>query len=172
MKSDDVVLGILLESPSTGYEIKQKFETVFSNFYNASFGSIYPILHKLVTHKIVYVKLVRQEGKPDKKIYSITEKGIESFQNYLRTEVEPRKTKWDFMVRMYFADGLPAYKQLELIDLEIAKQHDELQQLLELQKNIDAAANAFQKFSLHLGITQKKAFLHELSTFRETISAS
>ena len=118
MKSDDVVLGILLESPSTGYEIKQKFETVFSNFYNASFGSIYPILHKLVTHKKVYVKLVRQEGKPDKKIYSITEKGIESFQNYLRTEVEPRKTKWDFMVRMYFADGLPAYKQLELIDLE------------------------------------------------------
>ena len=172
MKSDDVVLGILLESPSTGYEIKQKFETVFRHFYNASFGSIYPILHKLVTHEKVDVDLICQEGKPDKKIYSITEKGIESFQSYLRTEVEPRKTKWDFMVRMYFADSLPAYKQLELIDREIAKQRDELEQLLELQKSIDATANTFQKFSLHLGITQKEAFLYELNTFRNTISAS
>ena len=75
-------------------------------------------------------------------------------------------------MRMYFADSLPAYKQLELIDREIAKQRDELEQLLELQKSIDATANTFQKFSLHLGITQKEAFLYELNTFRNTISAS
>ncbi len=75
MKSDDVVLGILLESPSTGYEIKQKFETVFSNFYNASFGSIYPILHKLVTHEKVDVDLICQEGKPDKK-YTPSQKKV------------------------------------------------------------------------------------------------
>ena len=47
VKSDDIVLGILVDKPATGYEIKNQFSTIFSNFYNASFGSVYPILHKL-----------------------------------------------------------------------------------------------------------------------------
>lgn len=169
MRSDDVLLGILFESPSTGYEIKQKFETVFSNFYNASFGSIYPILHKLEQQEKIEVETIHQDGKPDKKVYSITEKGIGDFQNYLHTEIEPRKNKWDFMVRMYFADNLPLEKQLELIDIELSKQEDEMEQLSQLQILIDKKASTFQKFCLEIGIKQKELFIFELKQLRDKL---
>lgn len=166
MRSDDVVLGILSESSSTGYEIKQKFETVFSNFYNASFGSIYPILHKLEQQGKIAVTLIHQDGKPDKKIYTITKKGMESFYHYLQTEIEPRKNKWDFMVRVYFADKIPLPKQKEMIDTELAKQEDSVNQLLALQKMIKGSATQFQKFSLDVGIKQKEVFIKELKQLR------
>ncbi len=62
MKSDDIVLGILVDKPATGYEIKNQFSTIFSNFYNASFGSVYPILHKLDKEGKVSFEVVSQLG--------------------------------------------------------------------------------------------------------------
>ncbi|EHJ51790.1 PadR family transcriptional regulator [Streptococcus macacae] len=169
MRSDDVVLGILFESSSTGYEIKQKFETVFRNFYNASFGSIYPILHKLEQQGKIESSVVHQDGKPDKKVYTITEKGTEAFHQYLQTEIEPRKNKWDFMVRMYFADNLSIQKQREMIDVELMRQEDSMEQLLELQKLIEKRVNQFQKFSLEIGLKQKEVLIEELKRLREKL---
>lgn len=169
MRSEDVLLGILSESPSTGYEIKQKFETVFSNFYNASFGSIYPILHKLEQQEKIEVSVVHQEGKPDKKVYTITENGLKSFYYYLQTEIEPRKNKWDFMVRMYFADNLPIQKQKEIIDVELMRQEDSLEELLELQKLLEKRMSRFQKFSLETGLKQKEVLIEELRQLKKEI---
>lgn len=41
-----VILGFLCEKDMTGYEIKQKMTISTSNFIDASFGSIYPMLKK------------------------------------------------------------------------------------------------------------------------------
>lgn len=41
-----VILGFLCEKDMTGYEIKQKMTLSTSNFIDASFGSIYPMLKK------------------------------------------------------------------------------------------------------------------------------
>lgn len=42
-----VILGFLCEKDMTGYEIKQKMTISTSNFIDASFGSIYPMLKKM-----------------------------------------------------------------------------------------------------------------------------
>lgn len=42
-----VILGFLCEKDMTGYEIKQKMTLSTSNFIDASFGSIYPMLKKM-----------------------------------------------------------------------------------------------------------------------------
>ena len=47
MTSQDVILGILMKRSLSGYDIKHMFETIFSYFYNASFGTIYPTLSKM-----------------------------------------------------------------------------------------------------------------------------
>lgn len=170
MKSDDIILGILLESPSSGYEIKRKFSTIFVNFYNGSFGSIYPILHKLEQQKKVTVELIKQDNKPDKKIYSITENGKKTFLKYLDTQIEPRKIKWDFMIRMYYAEHLDFEERVTLIDSEIKKQQEEIEQLNYLNKlDWTDKMKQFQKFTFEIGIKEKELMIDELTKLKRNL---
>lgn len=163
MKSEDIVLGILSEKPSSGYEIKQKFSTIFSNFYNASFGSIYPILHNLEKQEKVTVELLLQEGKPNKKIYSITNKGKEAFTEFLHSSVEKEKIKWDFMIRLYYAERLSVIEQKKLITEEIKSREQEINTLNQLKKEKwDNKMDSFQLFSFEIGIKQKQLMIDEL----------
>ena len=42
-----ICLGVLCTREATGYDIKKHFETAFSHFFLAGFGSIYPALAEL-----------------------------------------------------------------------------------------------------------------------------
>ena len=65
-----VVLDLLKDKPSHGYEIIRAMEERFMGFYTPSAGSIYPTLQLL--EDLGYVKALEQDGK---KVYSITEEG-------------------------------------------------------------------------------------------------
>lgn len=167
MKSNDIILGILLENPATGYEIKEKFSTSFSNFYNASFGSIYPILHKLTQENKVAFKTVVQEGKPNKKIYSITKEGKIAFQQYLRQPVEGEKIKWDFMARLFYSKYLTRQERIDLIELEIETRKSEIQSLIVLREKPQTQhIDQYQLFCLNLGIKQKQLVISELQELK------
>ncbi|CAH1851753.1 PadR family transcriptional regulator [Convivina intestini] len=169
MKGDDIILGILSEKPASGYEIKERFSTIFSNFYNASFGSIYPILHKLTDEQKVTFKTVEQDGKPNKKIYSITAQGREAFQNYLSRPVENKKIKWDFMVHLFYSDQLTPNERMHLIENEIKTRRQECQELEALKQTLagkDVDKNKI--FCLELGIKQKNMVIQELEWFLDS----
>lgn len=163
MKSDDIVLGILSEKPATGYEIKERFSTIFANFYNASFGSIYPILHKLTKENKVTFETIEQEGKPDKKVYSITEEGQRAFHKYLSQPVENEKIKWDFMVRLFYSENLTETERVSLITTEIETRRKECKELELLKQSlVGKTVDGYQLFCLELGIKQKKLVITEL----------
>lgn len=71
-----LILAILNFCEATGYEIKKmSSEGSFSSFIDISYGSIYPTLARLETEEMVACRVESHPGKPDRKIYSITEKG-------------------------------------------------------------------------------------------------
>ena len=45
-----------------------------------------------------------QEGKPNKKMYFITDAGREEFYQYMQTDVEKDVLRSDFLMRMYFGN--------------------------------------------------------------------
>ena len=65
-----VILDLLKDKPSHGYEIIRALENRFHGFYSPSAGSIYPTLQLL--EDMSYVKSTEQDGK---KVYTITEEG-------------------------------------------------------------------------------------------------
>jgi DNA-binding PadR family transcriptional regulator len=65
-----VILDLLKDKPSHGYEIIRALEERFHGFYSPSAGSIYPTLQLMEDQG--YVKSVEQDGK---KVYTITEEG-------------------------------------------------------------------------------------------------
>src|SRR5436853_6967168 len=69
-------LGVLTVGEASGYEIKKEIEEgFFSHFIDASYGSIYPALIQLHVEGLLTVRAEEQTGKPDKKVYTITDAG-------------------------------------------------------------------------------------------------
>ena len=81
----------------SGYDIKIVFEDVFTHFFDGSFGMIYPTLRQLEKEGKIK-EVVMQEGKPNKKMYFITDEGRKEFYQYMQTE---RKT---FYVQIFNED--------------------------------------------------------------------
>ena len=112
-------LGVLSLGDASGYEIKKRLEDVFSHFYDASFGSIYPALSRLQDEGLVHCETEAQAKRPDKKVYSLTVDGRLTLVTELNNLPGRDRERSEFLVAMCFADLLPAGTVGEMIDRRI-----------------------------------------------------
>lgn len=117
-------LGLLSLNEACGYDLKKDVESIFSHFFAAGYGSIYPALADLAEAGLVECREVPQSGRPARKVYAITEAGRRHFQNALDTEDPAHKLRSDFLVMMFFAEQLGADKLKRILDERIAAFHD------------------------------------------------
>ena len=71
------LLGLLAREQLSGYDLAQKLKMPVGFFWTARHSQIYPELARLEREGLVTFHEVPQRGKPDKKIYSLTEAGRE-----------------------------------------------------------------------------------------------
>ena len=103
-----ICLAILYDEDATGYEIrKMSTEGDYSYFVDASYGAIYPALQKLETDGLVTSRVEQQDGKPAKKIYSITPVGRREFINSLFEQLGEDEYRSEFLLFARFASELP-----------------------------------------------------------------
>lgn len=96
-------LGLLMDGPKHGYEIKRKIEEELFPFVGLKVKSIYYPLKKMEQLKLVH-KDVGREGKfPEKFVYSITPQGRKIF-DHLITEsfVSIERPYFDIDLSLYF----------------------------------------------------------------------
>lgn len=104
-----ICLAILYDGEATGYEIRKlSVEGEYSYFIDASYGSIYPALAKLEAEGLVTSRVEQQDGKPAKKIYSISAAGRSTFINSLFDDLEDDDFRSEFLLFVRFASELPA----------------------------------------------------------------
>ncbi len=103
-----ICLAILYDGEATGYEIRKlSVEGEYSYFIDASYGSIYPALAKLETDGLVTSRVEVQDGKPAKKIYSITPLGRSAFIQSLFEKLGEDEFRSEFLLFLRFATELP-----------------------------------------------------------------
>jgi DNA-binding PadR family transcriptional regulator len=86
---DALVLGVLQDSSLHGYEITRRINERSSAF-RIKEGQLYPILHRLESEGHISATWVPQEGKPDRKVYRLTDSG--------RHLLEDKRRNWaDFV---------------------------------------------------------------------------
>lgn len=98
-----VCLGMLTSGPATGYDLKKFFESSFGHFFPAGYGSIYPALSALAEQELVQCEEIAQEGKPDRKLYSITESGRQTLAAALDNRMPTHKIRSEFLATLFFA---------------------------------------------------------------------
>ncbi len=94
---------MLTDGPASGYDLKKEFESSFGHFFAAGYGSIYPALSSLSENGLVDCEEIPQEGKPDRKVYQITNEGREFLLEALKNPSPCHKVRSEFLATMCFA---------------------------------------------------------------------
>src|SRR6266516_552497 len=101
-KSRYAILGMLTLGPASGYQIKKLMEQSTSNFWSESYGQIYPILKLLTEEGLTTSHTEKQEGKPERNIYTLTRQGKEDLVNWLGEAVEEAPERMELVLKMFF----------------------------------------------------------------------
>ena len=109
-----VCLGMLTDGEASGYDLKKEFESTFAHFFAAGYGSIYPALSALANDGLVDCEHVPQKGKPDRKVYRITDAGREQLLKALDNPAPTHKVRSEFLATMCFAH-LMSPEQIEKV---------------------------------------------------------
>ena len=162
-----ICLGILTRGDATGYEIKKFFEEDgLQHFVEASFGSIYPALGRLMEEGLVSVREEAQEKRPDRKVYSITQAGHSAFLSALMKPLPEDRHRSPFVFAMLFSDLLPGSRIQALIDSHIAQSE---QKLARLKHKAGEPLRAGERFAIDLGLTMYESMLDFLRERRTDI---
>ena len=109
-----VCLGMLTDGAASGYDLKKHFESSFAHFFAAGYGSIYPALSSLAEQGLVTCEEIPQEGKPDRKVYAITEDGMDYLCKALQNPAPCHKVRSEFLATLCFAHLMPE-EQVETV---------------------------------------------------------
>src|SRR5690606_23753757 len=79
------ILGLLYEKPQYGYQLEKTIEGWgMRNWTQIGFSSIYYVLKKLEKKELVTSKMERVEGKPSRKVFTISYLGREIMKDKIR----------------------------------------------------------------------------------------
>ena len=153
-------LGILSFKEASGYELKKEIEDgMYSHFIDASYGSIYPALTQMNAEGMLTVRAEEQDGRPDKKVYAITEMGRASLAKSLAVLPAKDKFKSEFLFEML----LQHFVSKDHVDHAVDKQHadlvEDLTRIADMRQH-DCEVGA--KFVLGYGETVLRAALNFL----------
>ncbi|WP_405082816.1 helix-turn-helix transcriptional regulator [Paenibacillus chitinolyticus] len=156
MNIEQVILGFIYGEAMTGYELKKRFDESVAHFFGATFSGIYPALRRMEREALIEKEVVVQEGKPSKNIVRITEKGRQSFADYLKSPLSPGVQKSDMLVR-YFFGRYAAADQIQgwLLEERTRLAHTR-EGLLHMRQGAlnDPDSDAFRLKTLEMGIAQ------------------
>ena len=91
-KTRYAVLGLLNSSPMTGYQMRKIYERSLGHFWSESYSHLYAILKVLEADGLATSTVEPGDGRPDRRVYAITEPGREVLAAWLaRPADEPRE---------------------------------------------------------------------------------
>jgi DNA-binding PadR family transcriptional regulator len=125
------ILANLGDKSSSGYDLWKKFSQTSKYYWQASQQQIYRELGKLEQEGAIASKVIPQTGRPDKKLYQMTEKGQEKLKTWLLEPAEPMAIREELLVKVIAAELVPRSVILQ----EIERHHQlHLRQLSAYQK--------------------------------------
>jgi DNA-binding PadR family transcriptional regulator len=95
------ILAAIHDRSCSGYDLAKQFDGSIGFFWNATHQQIYRELTKLEEQSQIDAQLVRQEHRPDKKIYSLTSKGEETLRSWIETPSTVSPLKDDLLVKIF-----------------------------------------------------------------------
>lgn len=145
MSLSHAILGLLTYGPMTGYDLKKVFDKSISEVWAASLSQIYRELSALEKKGYVSSSIQKQEDRPDKKIYKITQQGKNVFLIWLSEFPEklsfPKRD--EFMLRIFFGSRLEKEQLIDEFERFILQKKKHLEMLKKIERSFDLCSSHF-----------------------------
>src|SRR2546423_1494831 len=102
-KSRYALLGMLSLQPMSGYDLKKFIEESTANFWQENYAQIYPMLRQLTEEGLTTSHIEKQEKRPERRIYALTEQGWDELRRWLTEPVEPQVERNELLLKLFFA---------------------------------------------------------------------
>ena len=163
-KTKYAVLGILSYSPKSGYDIKKFYEQNVAGFWSESYGQIYPILKKLTQEGLATRSVKKQEGKPDRHIYAITNRGREELQQWLVEPTGRHIGRHETLLKLMFGRQISVADNIRQIERFRDRQINELGEIVVLKahfqhREVDDPNMPFWQLALAYGEHINRAYI-------------
>ncbi|HEY90972.1 MAG TPA: PadR family transcriptional regulator [Dehalococcoidia bacterium] len=116
MSLDHAILGFVNERARSGYDLKKAFDATVAHIWPAKQSQIYLTLARLNKAGLVELRVVQQDGKPNRKVYHITEAGLDELRRWLACPLPLTPVRDAFLVQMTWADSIETHEIAGLID--------------------------------------------------------
>ncbi|GHO89224.1 PadR family transcriptional regulator [Dictyobacter formicarum] len=175
-KSKYALLGILSVCPGSGYDIKKFMEQSTSNFWNESYGQIYPMLKKLVDEGLAVSRAEKQEGKPERYLYTLTDRGLEELQHWLVEPIEYATERNELLLKLLFgqqvsmSDNIEHVQRYRQLNVELLAKYRGIEAHLK-DKHADQPDQAYALITVRYGIHRCLALLNWCDETLNTLQA-
>lgn len=146
------ILGLLYEEPQYGYQLEKTIEGWgMRNWTQIGFSSIYYVLKKLEKKELVTSKLEKVEGKPSRKVFTITDLGRKTMKEKLADLLSwNKKSISPFDLGLAYLNYLEPAKVVEYLENYIESAQGRIKFLessVKTQKELNAPYHVVALFS-------------------------
>ena len=100
----NTLLALLAQGTAHGYELKQAIEQTFGDAWPPlNIGQVYTTLGRLERDGFVASAHVAQAGRPDKRVYELTDAGRDEVRRWLEEPVSGPRLKDEFFTKLVLA---------------------------------------------------------------------
>ena len=164
-KTKYAILGVLSLMPMSGYDIKKFSDSSIAHFWNENYARIYPVLKEMEREGMVTKETMRNENRPPRNVYSITEQGRNELSQWLLQPAEERRLREELLLKLFFSEDVPLENLIAKIEAE--KQRN--QQYLEEYHRIEQFLVTDETTSKTRGLPLWLATLNFGKIFRQGI---
>ena len=164
------VLGLLLESPMHGYELRKRLTGLLGAFRAFSYGSLYPALRRMQADG-----LIAEDAAPEgtavlrraRRVYQLTDKGRLRFAELVADTGPQNYTDDGFGVHLAFFNRTPAEARMRI--LEGRRQVEERRE--GLRQAVSRATNSLDRYTRQLHQLGLESSEREVKWLNELIAA-
>ncbi|MEV6983232.1 PadR family transcriptional regulator [Sphaerisporangium sp. NPDC051017] len=99
------VMAALLEGEASGYDLAKGFDASVANFWMATPQQLYRELDRMQAEGLVRARVVQQERRPNKRLFSLTEAGRGVLRDFTAAPPRPGAIRDELMVKVQSVDA-------------------------------------------------------------------
>ncbi|MBP2455268.1 PadR family transcriptional regulator [Mycolicibacterium lutetiense] len=101
----DAVLAALLDGEASGYDLAKGFDASVANFWMATPQQLYRELDRMAADGLIDARLVEQDRRPNKRLYSLTDAGRQALLEFTEVPTKPGAIREDLLVQVQAVDS-------------------------------------------------------------------
>ena len=99
------MLAALLGGESSGYDLAKSFDASVANFWTATPQQLYRELDRLAADGLIEARVVQQERRPTKRIFSLTPAGHAAIMAFTAAPPKPSTFRNELLIKVNALDG-------------------------------------------------------------------